>query len=517
MTRGQIALLVALGATVLAVYVLLGLLVTGRIPIGLPPAPTDMPAPTPTPTPAPGMSRQNPMPFGETIATDSMEIHILEVHRHANALISPLNSPIPEGHEVVVVNVEVHNRGTQTLTLSPGTFRMTGDRAILYQRPALLLDNELRGELAPGESRAGYLAFVVADGEDNLALAFLPSGSVADEAARWLWADPDPDARAFAIQTVAPTASPRTGGSRLNPALMRQPAVADDQLEISVLAVQRDAWPLIREMSPLNQPPEPDKEYVLVRLRVRFLGQMDQLLSVNWWGFRMTGADNILYPNPSLILRDELKGDLFPTGTLEGNLAFQVRRGEENLILVYDPSGVGVKIGRGVRWFWATETPNLDLHKMPVRASAALPASGRSSEQPAPIGVPVLTDGQIEITVEDAVLLPDDASTWDRWTLAVPEPGRHYVVVTVAVRNLAPEERPQAIPWQGFLLHEPAGASVYKPTVLGGTELEGEAFTGATLRAYLVFQVASGQRFLLSYDPAGLGNASLYRWFLITP
>ncbi len=334
---------------------------------------------------------------------------------------------------------------------------------------------------------------------------------------RWLWADPDPAPHAFAIQAVAPTASPRTGGSRLNPALMRQPAVADDQLEIAVLSVQRDAWPIIREMSPLNQPPEPDKEYVLVRLRVRFLGQMDQLLSVNWWGFRMTGADNILYPNPSLILADELKGDLFPTGTLEGNLAFQVRRGEENLILVYDPSGVGVKIGRGVRWFWATETPNMDLLKTPVRASAALPASGRSSQQPAPIGVPVLTDGQIEITVEDAVLLPDDVSTWDRWTLPLPDPGRHYVLIAVTVRNLAPEERPQTILWQGFLLHEPVGASVYKPTVLGGTELEGEAFTGATLRAYLAFQVGGGQRFILSYDPAGLGNTSSYRWFLIEP
>lgn len=515
MTRGQIALLVALGATVLAVYVLLGLLVAGRIPIGLPPAPTDMPAPTPTVTPAPGMSRQNPMPFGETIATDSMEIHVLEVHRHADALISPLNAPIPEGREVVVIHGEVRNRGTEPLTLSPGTFRMTGDKAILYQRPALLLDNELRGALEPGESRSGYLAFVVAEGEDNLALAFLPSGSVTDEAARWLWADPDPDATAFAAQAVAATASPRTGGSRLNPALMRQPAVADDQLEISVLTVQRDAWPLIREMSPLNQPPEPDKEYVLVRLRVRFVGQKDELLSVNWWGFRMTGADSILYPNPSLILADELKGDLFPSGTLEGNLAFQVRRGEENLILVYDPSGVGVKIGRGVRWFWATETPDMDLHKMPVRASAALPASGRSSEHPAPIGVPVLSEGQIEITVEDAVLLPDDTSAWDRWTLPVPESGRHYVVVTVVVRNLAPEDRPQAIPWQGFLLHEPAGASVYKPTVLGGTELEGEAFTGATLRAHLVFQVGGGQRFILSYDPAGLGNTASYRWFLI--
>lgn len=517
MTRGQIALLVALGITVLAVYALLGLLVTGRIPLGLPPAPTDMPAPTPTVMPLPGRSRQNPMPFGETIAADSMEIRLLEVHRRANSLISPLNSPIPQGREVVVVKVEVSNLGTQPMALSPGTFRMTGDRAILYQRPPLLLDGELRGELAPAETRAGYLAFVVADGEDNLVLAFIPSGSVSDEGTRWLWADPDPDPQAFAIQTVAPTASPRTGGSRLNPALMRQPAIADDQLEISVLAVQRDAWPVIQEMNALNQPPEPDKEYVLVRLRVRFLGHVDQLLSVNWWGFRMTGADNILYPNPSLILADELKGDLFPTGMLEGNLAFQVRRGEENLILVYDPSGVGVKIGRGVRWFWATETPNLDLLKMPVRASAALPASGRSSQQPAPIGVPVLTDGQLEITVEDAVFLPDDASTWGRWTLPLPEPGRRYLLITVTVRNLAPEGRPQTIQWQGFLLHEPVGASAYKPTVLGGVELEGDAFTGATLKAYLAFQVGSGQRFILSYDPAGLGNTSSYRWFLIQP
>ena len=515
MTRGQVALLAALGITVLAVYIILGLLVAGRIPLGLPPAPTDMPVPTPTPVPLPGTSRQNPMPFGETVATDSVEIRIIAVYRDARDLISSLNAPTPDSQEVVVLQTEIKNLGSSTVSVSPGTFRLTGSMGRLYQRPSLMMENELRGEVEPGELLDGHLAFLVGRGERNLTLAYIPMGSIADTGTRWLWADRDPDHGAFATMFVDPTASPRTGGSRSDPALMRQPAAADDQLEITVLSVQRDAWPLIQEMSSLNQPPEPDKEYVLVRLKVRFLGQMDQLRSVNWWSFRMTGSESILYPNPSLILTDELKGDLFPGGELEGYLAFHVRRGEKNLILVYDPTGVGAKLGRGVRWLWATEAPDYALLKSPVRASAALPLSGRSSQQPAPIGVPVLSEGQIEIIVKGAFLLPEDANVWDRWALPLAEPGRRYVVLTVQVSNLAPEERPQAIHWQGFSLREPSGAAIYRATVLGGTELDGETFSGAAIQAYLAFQVVGERAFILAYDPIGLGNTESFRWFLI--
>jgi hypothetical protein len=242
---------------------------------------------------------------------------------------------------------------------------------------------------------------------------------------------------------------------------------------------------------------------------------MDELRSVNWWSFRMTGAANILYPNPSLILTDELKGDLFPGGELEGYLAFHVRRGEQNLILVYDPTGVGAKLGRGVRWLWAVESPDYALLKQPLRASAALPISGRSSQQPASMGIPVLSEGQIEVIVENAFLLPDEANTWDRWTLPLAEPGRRYLIVAVQISNLAPEERPQAIHWQGFSLREPSGASIYRVTVLGGSELDGETFSGAAVKVYLAFQVAGGRKFILSYDPTGLGNLESFRWFMI--
>ena len=266
-------------------------------------------------------------------------------------------------------------------------------------------------------------------------------------------------------------------------------------------------------MSSLNLPPGPDKETVLVRLKARFLGQMDDLRSVNWWSFRMTGSDSILYPNPSLILTDELKGDLFAGGELEGS-GFPRPKGRKQPDPCLRPDR-RVDVGRGVRWLWATDTPDYALLKLPVRASAALSVSGRSSQQPAPMGLPVLSEGQIEVIVESAFLLPDEANTWDRWTLPLAEPGRRYLVLTVQVSNLAPEERPQAIHWQGFSLREPLGASIYRVTVLGGSELDGETFSGATIEAYLVFQIAGGRKFVLSYDPTGLGNTASFRWFLI--
>lgn len=515
MTRGQIALLVVLGVLVLAVYTVLGLLVTGRIPIGLPPAPTDVPVATATAIPPLGTSRQNPMPFGQSVLAENLEIHIAVVHRDAWSRISPLNAPLQGDSEVVLLEVEVKNVSPAAVSISPGVFRLTGDSSRLYQRPPLILDDELRGTVEAGETLAGSLAFVIEQGEENLVLAYIPSGSVPDSSTRWLWADESPDPEAFAAAFISPTASPRAGGSRLAPALMHYPVAADDRLEISVLSVQREAWPLIQEMSPFNQPPEPGMEYVLVYLRTRFYGEDDDLNSVNWWSFRMMGAENILYPNPSLILRDELKGELFPGGEMEGYLAFQVRRGEKNLILLYDPTGVGVKLEQGVRWLWATESPDYALLRTPVPASSALPISGRTSQQPAPTGVPVLTESQMELVVEGATLLDEGALRWDRWDLAPIEAGRRYLVVTVKIRNLSDVERPQAVHWQGFVLQEPYGSAFYKATVLGGSELEGEMFPGATVAAHLAFPVVRDGQFLLSYDPTGLREADEFRWFAI--
>jgi len=515
MTRGQIVLLVALGALVLAVYALLGLLATGRIPLGLPPVPTSTPPPAPTALPVPGDSRQNPIPLGQSAAADSLEISILEVHRDAKDFISPFNDPVPDSQEAVVLEVVVKNLSQNAVSISPGIFRLAGSLSRLYQRPSLILDGELRGEVAPGAELKGNLAFLVGRDEENLALVYIPAGSIADPGTRWLWADDNPDFSLFNTNSPNPTASPRAGGSRSEPAQMGQPVVADDRLEVTVLDATRDAWAAIQKMSPLNQPPEPDKEYVLVRLKTRFLGENDQLLSVNWWSFRMTGAENILYPNPSLILTDELKGDLFPDGELEGSLAFQVRKGEKNLILVYDPTGVGAKLGRGVRWLWATESPDESLLNSPVYTSLALPASGRSPQQPAPAGIPVLAEGDIELVVEAALALPADAVAWERWTLPPPENGRRYLIVTVKVSNFSKEGRPQGFHWQGFLLREPYGASFYKPILLGGSELEGETFAGANITAHLAFAIAGNHKYVLSYDPTGLGVPASFRWFVI--
>jgi hypothetical protein len=254
---------------------------------------------------------------------------------------------------------------------------------------------------------------------------------------------------------------------------------------------------------------------VLVRLKTHFLGEDDQLLAVNWWSFRMTGSENILYTNPSLILQDELGGGLFPGGDLEGVLAFQVRQGEKNLILVYDPTGVGAKMGRGVRWLWATDEPDYALLQTPIVASSALAVSGRSAEQPAPVGVPVLTEGQIEVSVERAILLTQDATEWDGWPLPTAGPPRPYLILTVKARNLSSEERPQTIAWQGFKVQDPYGAAISGPVVLGGSELDGESFPGASMTAYLVFSVANGRRFILSYDPTGLGVPNAFRWFVV--
>lgn len=129
--------------------------------------------------------------------------------------------------------------------------------------------------------------------------------------------------------------------TRDNPAPRGQPVLADNNIEITVLGLERDAWARIDAMNDFNPRPDAGMEYIIVAATVTNRGDPAKTKAVRLWHFRVVGERGVIYDRPFLLtLSDELRGELFGGVTIQGQLAFEVPQGEKNLVLIYD-SGIG--------------------------------------------------------------------------------------------------------------------------------------------------------------------------------
>ena len=81
---------------------------------------------------------------------------------------------------------------------------------------------------------------------------------------------------------------------------------------------------------------------MLITVRVRHAGEGAETLQVSSGDFKITGSRNVLYDNFSDehscgFIDDDLSGELFAGGEIEGSVCFQLAEDESDLILVVDP------------------------------------------------------------------------------------------------------------------------------------------------------------------------------------
>ncbi|MCH8065670.1 MAG: DUF4352 domain-containing protein [Chloroflexi bacterium] len=112
-------------------------------------------------------------------------------------------------------------------------------------------------------------------------------------------------------------------------------------LEVRVLAVDKDAWPVVEAENSFNDPPKPGKRMVLITVEVANRSTQDETVSVSVAEFSLTGSNNTVYDpydedSACGIIPDELRGELFPDGAASGNVCFQVPEDETGLILIVD-------------------------------------------------------------------------------------------------------------------------------------------------------------------------------------
>jgi predicted small lipoprotein YifL len=312
------------------------------------PEPTATVAPTATPEPAePGTSRSAPLPLGTELRFEDWAVSITAVSRgdeaaQAIAGANQFNDPAPEGWQYLLASLKLTNISTEQeakSVLFGVDLRVTGDRNILYSRASVVVPQDLDGELFPEGSAEGQIAFLVPADEGNLMFFVAESFSFDLDARRFVAIDegasivPDP-----ALAAISPT---EDGSRRAAPAPLGA-TVVSKAWEVTVLEVLRgaDAAQRITEANQFNDPAPEGQEYIVARIRARYLGGdgPDTAANIDQNAFKVTGAANVIYDRPSIVAPEPaLDAYLFPGGQVEGWVVVQAPAGEAGLTLVYEP------------------------------------------------------------------------------------------------------------------------------------------------------------------------------------
>ena len=140
-----------------------------------------------------------------------------------------------------------------------------------------------------------------------------------------------------------------------NPLSAGEVLQGSDGTEIRVLGIVGDARQQVAEESELNDPPKEGNRFYLISLKVSFPSGKDSI-TVRYIDFSLIGDGRVVYDpfdhscGSLPTIPDELRGEIFPGGELQGNVCFEIPKDESGLILIHEPF-----FGAGERRFLSLE------------------------------------------------------------------------------------------------------------------------------------------------------------------
>lgn len=305
-------------------------------------------------------------------------------------------------------------------------------------------------------------------------------------------------------ETPKPSPTPPSPGVAYeNPAPVGQSVVTDNDFEITVLEVRRDAWQEIEQVNMFNEPAREGYEYVLVQVKVKNLGSEDETQKVASHEFRLTGSYGVVRSTASVVIDNELGGEMFGSGVLEGQLVYETPQDETNPILIYDPG-----VGASPSWL-AVEEISKPIVK-PIEAVPGAAERGPKKGAPAALSEAVLSDQGMEVTV-----LGIKRNAWPaihemNQFNEKPADGREYVLTEIQARYVEGREQARRVSSTDFRITGEKGVIYERPSLAIENELNVELFREGEYTGYLAFEVAEGEQgLILIYDP-GIGSSARY-------
>lgn len=136
-------------------------------------------------------------------------------------------------------------------------------------------------------------------------------------------------------------ATPPTGpGTSRAEAVPLGESVTTGDLRVTVLGVDLDAANEIIAQDDFVDPPSRGNRYVLIDVRAEHAGEGEETVTVSTTDFELTGSRNVIYDNfgdDCGFYSGQINGEMFPGGSLEGSVCFEVPEDETGLILIVSP------------------------------------------------------------------------------------------------------------------------------------------------------------------------------------
>lgn len=308
-------------------------------------SPTAQPFVMLTPVPE-GFSRANPIPFSnEIVSLDNWDLRVIDSIRGDEAwqlihLANQFNEPAGDSWEYLLLKLWIKNKSNEA-DKSQLSLHITGDNLITHYSfnanvvaPEPWLDTYLPGE----DESEGWQAYRIREGESNLMLIVedvfefeQPKFFLAVEEGAKIKAE------ANALTSITPT---QLGVDASEPVPFGQIATNEDwQVVVQQLISGEEAWQIVYEANQFNDPPPKDMMYLIVQVRVSYIGLDEQGSTINDDAFTIMDSSGTVYEPASIVSPDpELFFELFSGGVVEGLITYLVPKTGEGFLLIFDSS-----------------------------------------------------------------------------------------------------------------------------------------------------------------------------------
>ena len=304
--------------------------------------------------------------------------------------------------------------------------------------------------------------------------------------------------------TILPTLEPtpesvEAGVSRSNPLTLGSGMIFKTWA-ITVTGVLRgeEAQQAITKANQFNTPPDEGYEYILATVQLRNISDKQEAQNAAFAiDIRVTGERNVLYNRASVVTPRKIDGELYSTGTTEGEIAFQVPKDERNLMFFI---GETLAFDVNARRFVAIDT---DAHVEPNPALGQITATdkGVRRDTPASRGITIMTDNW-EIALLE-IVRGDEAANLITQANQFNEPaktGTEYIAIKIHARYIGIRESDTAkeIDSSSFKITGEQNVVYEKPSIVAPQPvIQAYLFPGGGTEGWVVLSVAKDERKLV--------------------
>ncbi len=241
------------------------------------------------------------------------------------------NNPPKDGMSMLMVTLRATNvEGTpgEPVRLWDSDISLIGNRNVAYKSYQVgcgVVPNRFDGVVDVGGSMDGNVCFQVSPQESGFQLIYQPN-----------------DVPAVYIDVPDRAESGSLTDVNAPPVLVEAEQLTNNGLQIYIVNVNNNAWPLIQAQNHNNDPPLEGMLMLLITTRVSAGDNLnDGAVAINESQFELIGNNGQVYKPFEMscgVIPDELDGVVSQGVVMDGNICFQVPEDERDFQLLYKPS-----------------------------------------------------------------------------------------------------------------------------------------------------------------------------------